>query len=100
MALISFGETPCALCQKVIDKDDDLVATSHFITDPADPLCRFSDAGMHRRCFRAWDQREAFIRRFNETVGRRVWGGMVGAAVWSPTAGSSSSGRRSFETAV
>ncbi len=74
MALISFGETPCALCQKVIDKDDDLVATSHFITDPADPLCRFSDAGMHRRCFRAWDQREAFIRRFNETVGRRVWG--------------------------
>ena len=31
MALIIRGKTSCALCGEVLDKDDDIVATTHFI---------------------------------------------------------------------
>jgi len=50
------------------------VATSHFITNPADALHRFSDAGMHRACFLRWEYREVFVKRFNDTAGRHVSG--------------------------
>ena len=47
---------------------DEIVATSHFIADSNDPLWQFSDSGMHRSCFLTWDQREAFVAKFNRLV--------------------------------
>jgi len=74
MALILRGKTTCAICQLTLEKDDEIVATSHFITDKSDPLWRYSDAAMHRRCFLSWDARVQFVERFNSSVGRIVWG--------------------------
>ena len=74
MALILLGKTQCALCSAVLEAGDDLVSTSHFIADPKDPLWRYSDAAMHRRCFLSWPQRAAFVEKFNATVAVHVWG--------------------------
>lgn len=74
MALILFGKTECSLCGNVIMDDDDIVANSHFIADRNDPLWRFSDSTMHRSCFLAWDQREAFVTKFNQLVAGITFG--------------------------
>jgi hypothetical protein len=75
MALILSGSR-CALCNQVYSETDELVATSAFIPDRGDPLWRFSDASMHKRCFLTWDQRMAFVRRFNEAMKPYVfWNG-------------------------
>jgi hypothetical protein len=66
MALIEFGVTQCPLCSQVISKGDQIVSTSHFIEDEADPLWAYSDAALHRVCFLNWPQRGTFISRFNE----------------------------------
>ena len=68
MALIFRGKSECPLCGNVIMDGDEIVATSHFIADSNDPLWEFSDAGMHRSCFLTWDQREAFVAKFNRLV--------------------------------
>lgn len=73
MALI-LSTSCCAICGRGYSAIDELVATSAFIGDEADPLWRFSDASMHRQCFLAWDQRPAFVLRFNETVRPWVFG--------------------------
>ena len=74
MALIFFGKTKCAICSVVINESDDIVATSHFIADPGDPLCPFSDSPIHRSCFLEWDQRRNFVKKFNDTVGGVTFG--------------------------
>jgi hypothetical protein len=74
MALLIRGRTECALCREVIEGEDDIVATSRFITDPKDSLWPYSDAAFHRRCFAAWERREEFIRCFNEAVRPFVFG--------------------------
>lgn len=73
MALIFRGKSECPLCGNVIMDGDEIVATSHFIADSNDPLWEFSDAGMHRSCFLTWDQREAFVAKFNQLVGRKTF---------------------------
>jgi len=74
MALILRGKTSCALCNVVIKDNDEVVATSHFIADTEDPLWRFSDAAMHKKCFVEWDQRGLFVEKFNRIVGAITWG--------------------------
>ena len=74
VALIFPGKTECSLCGNVIMAGDEIVATSHFIADRNDPLWRFSDSAMHRSCFLTWDQREAFVAKFNERVGPITFG--------------------------
>jgi hypothetical protein len=74
MALIFTGKTKCVLCSEVIAAGDDIVATSHFIGDPKDSLWQYSDAAFHQRCFAAWERREEFVRRFNDTVRPFVFG--------------------------
>ena len=68
MALILRGKSKCALCDQVINKDDQVVATSHFIGDSLDPLWRFSGSPMHKQCFLEWDQRGLFVEKFNRIV--------------------------------
>jgi hypothetical protein len=74
VALIFRGKSECALCGQVIQQDDEIIATSHFIADENDPLWRYSDAPFHKVCFLKWDKREEFVRRYNDTVGRIIWG--------------------------
>jgi len=74
MALIMRGVTECSLCGSVLEKNAEIVATSHFIHDENDPLWRFSDSGMHRECFLNWEHREVFVRRFNLSLGKTIWG--------------------------
>ena len=74
VALILPGKTECSLCDNVIMDGDDIVATSHFIADRNDPLWRFSDSAMHRSCFLIWDQRGAFVAKFNQLVGGITFG--------------------------
>ena len=75
MALILRGKTECPLCSKVIEDGDNIVATSHFIADDKDAFWRFSDAAMHESCFLEWDQRQEFISKYNDVVGRFTSGG-------------------------
>jgi hypothetical protein len=58
-------DVPCPLCGEGVSEHDEIVATSHFMSDPADPLYPFSDAVMHRRCFATWAQRRAFVAAYN-----------------------------------
>jgi hypothetical protein len=73
MALLYDGMT-CAICDQPLDINGALVATSHFIEDASDRLWPFSDAAMHYDCFQDWKHREAFVRKYNETIGQIVWG--------------------------
>ena len=68
MALILLGKSKCVLCEVVLQKEDRLVATSHFIGDRSDPLWRYSDAPFHYRCFIRWKSRHDFICKFNDIV--------------------------------
>ena len=74
MALIFFGKTECSICGVVINENDDIVATSHFIAEPSDLLWRFSDSAMHRACFLGWDQRRNFVNKYNDNVGGIIFG--------------------------
>jgi len=74
MALIILGASHCPICGGVIGHDDEIVATTHFIADRADPLWRFSDAAMHKGCFLDWELRQAFVGRYNAEMGSFIWG--------------------------
>ena len=63
----------CALCGELL-AGGEIVATTHFIAAPHDPLWRFSDAAMHHECFQQWPHREEFVNKYNSTVGQHVWG--------------------------
>jgi hypothetical protein len=47
MALLALGRSRCSICGEVLQPGQVIVATTHFIGDPADHLWRFSDSGMH-----------------------------------------------------
>jgi len=68
MALVIIGMSKCSICGKVISKDDEILATTHFIADEKDPLWRFSDSPMHRACYERWEHRDEFTQRYRSTV--------------------------------
>jgi hypothetical protein len=73
MALLLRGKTECALCGEVIGVSDEVFGTPHFIGDSTDPLFRFSDAALHRRCFETWQHHDEFLARYEKwcrAVGR------------------------------
>ena len=69
MAIVLRGKTECSICESVITDVDKIVATSHFISDPKDPLWRFSDSAMHSSCFVNWNHRADFVEKYNLVVG-------------------------------
>lgn len=71
---LTFDGMPCAICDQPLGTDQPKIATSHFIADQTDPLWRFSDAAMHYECFQAWKHRQEFVAKYNETIGKIVWG--------------------------
>ena len=74
MALILRGATRCSICGTVLQEQEPVVATSHFIADQADPLWQFSDTAMHKGCFLDWHLRKQFLERFNATAGTIIFG--------------------------
>ena len=74
MALILLGKTECSICGVILNEDDPLVATTHFIADRDDPLWRFSDSAMHKSCFLKWEQKQSFVKKYNDAVGTITWG--------------------------
>ncbi len=74
MALVILEKSECAICGKVLHKDEPLVMTSPFIEDRSHPLWRFSDAAMHRVCFLGWSERVLFIETFNSYLDRHFRG--------------------------
>jgi hypothetical protein len=73
MALIYTG-MKCSICHQVIENLDDIVATSHFLSDDSDPLYRYSDTAMHPECFSSWVMRGEFVDRFNSFWGSCISG--------------------------
>lgn len=73
MALFIQG-TACSICGEVVKQGNDLVSTTHFITDGTHPLWRYSDSVMHRACFVAWEHRQEFVNLYNQTIGSITWG--------------------------
>lgn len=74
MALILLGKSTCPLCTEILETGQELVATSHFITDSKHPLWIYSDAGMHKKCFLGWKHRTEFITMYNEFYRKYVFG--------------------------
>jgi hypothetical protein len=68
---IASGRAHCALCGEAIPPAEDAFVTPDFLADESDPLWRFSDAPMHRACFRVWDRRKEFVARYNRLA--RHW---------------------------
>ncbi|WP_132646780.1 hypothetical protein [Rubrivivax gelatinosus] len=56
----------------MIEEDQAIVATTHFIASEDHPLWKYSDAAMHRGCFEAWDQRQFFVDEYNRLFGSAV----------------------------
>ena len=74
MALVLLGKTECSICGVVLNEEDDMVATTHFIADQNDPLWQFSDSAMHRSCFLEWEHKLSFVKKYNDTIGIITWG--------------------------
>lgn len=76
MALLALGVSRCSICREVLHPGQAIVATTHFIGDPADHLWRFSDSGMHAACFEGWEHRDEFAARYHAALGRALGGWM------------------------
>lgn len=74
MAILFLGASRCSICGEVLVQGQPIVATTHFIADPADPLWRFSDSGMHAACFAVWEHRDEFAARYYAALGRTLAG--------------------------
>ena len=74
MAIVLRGMSKCSICGVVIQEDDEIVATTHFISNENDPLWRFSDSAMHKPCFLDWEHKDNFVKKYNETIGDIIWG--------------------------
>jgi hypothetical protein len=74
VALLTWGASRCSICRELLVRGQPIVATTHFIGDPADPLSRFSDSGMHAACFAGWEHRDEFAARYYAALGRTLAG--------------------------
>ena len=74
MALLMWGASRCSICRELLVQGQPIVATTHFIGDPADHLSRFSDSGMHASCFAGWEHRDEFAARYYAALGHTLAG--------------------------
>jgi len=68
MALIFRGKSTCSICGDVLADGQPIVAWPHFLPQ-GDALWRFSDSGMHERCFEMWEHRNAMIHKYRIATG-------------------------------
>lgn len=83
MALLMSGASRCPICREVLHPGQAIVATTHFIGDPTDPLFLFSDSGMHATCFAGWEHRDEFAALYYAALGHTLDGWVP--AVPTPT---------------
>lgn len=50
--------------------DEEHLLVPDFVADESDRFWSLSDSAVHRPCFLVWDQRRAFIARFNRLARR------------------------------
>jgi hypothetical protein len=74
VAMLVWGASRCSICREVLVQGQTIVATTHFIGDPTDPLWRFSDSGMHATCFDRWEHRDEFGARYYAALGETLTG--------------------------
>jgi hypothetical protein len=70
MAIFVAGKSECALCEQVIERREDAVATPAFLRD-THPLYQYSDAVFHRACFAQSPDRgevERLRQRYEEVM--------------------------------
>jgi hypothetical protein len=70
MALIIPGKTYCAICNELIEENDDLIGLPSFCGNRADRLYMFNDAAMHKRCFEQHPDSSDVTRRVEEQYRR------------------------------
>lgn len=70
MALIFPGKTTCALCQRIIETEDEVIGFPAFL--PSEHrFYRYSDAAFHRQCFQEWPDGPEFEHLYQRF--RRIW---------------------------
>jgi len=74
MAILIIGASRCSICGEVLAQGQQIVATTHFISDRTDPLWQFSDSGMHSVCFAKWEHRDEFAARYHAALGHKLAG--------------------------
>jgi hypothetical protein len=62
----------CALTGKLIQDSDYTVWFPYFITDEEDPFWRYNESSMLRGAFDKWDQKDAFLERWHESIRTHV----------------------------
>lgn len=65
MALIFIGHTQCIVCNKMFVEVDVIIGLPP-ISDTANPLYEYFDAGVHKSCYDQWDIKdeiESIIRK-------------------------------------
>jgi len=70
MALIFLGSSECPLCNKILQKGDEIIGLPP-IAEIGNPLYRYFDCGFHKKCFDAWDKKqeiEAILSRESERL--------------------------------
>ncbi|MCB1180206.1 MAG: hypothetical protein KDK36_21690, partial [Leptospiraceae bacterium] len=55
----------CPLCGTEIAPSEEFVSYSHFIEDSSDPLYDYSGCSFHKVCFKSWDKKETYEKKFN-----------------------------------
>jgi hypothetical protein len=64
MAIIIFGKSTCSLCKKVLLEKDEIKLWSPFL-NAEHKFWKYSDSGMHMKCFQDWNHKEEFEALYN-----------------------------------
>jgi hypothetical protein len=65
MAIIILGKSRCPICGELLQEGDEITGLP-AISDLANPLYPYFDAGFHKSCFENWDKRneiEAILKK-------------------------------------
>jgi hypothetical protein len=72
VALILEGKTTCPICGKVLKTGEEIMGFPAFVSNQADPLLLFNDAGFHKDCVLAhalWPTLNWRMREYDEKTG-------------------------------
>jgi len=69
MAIFLRGKTRCAICDRLIEDNDERFSTSTFL-EKTHPLWRYADDTMHASCYMGWDRRAEFASEYCDSERR------------------------------
>ena len=56
----------CSICDQALTEP--IFATTHFVSDPADRMYRYSDSAMHWECYAGWKYQRRFAKLYFEAA--------------------------------